>query len=95
MDTLTASPYNLEFDELIIARISAFNTYGQSPVSTLNTTGVNVRRIPDQMDVVQIVSKKQTEISLAWTALTGVETGNSDILSYNLFWDNATGTTNI
>ena len=32
---------------------------------------------------------------MSWTALTGAATGNSNILSYNLFWDNATGTSNI
>lgn len=26
-----------------------------------------------------------------WTALTGTQTGNSPILSYNLYWDNGSG----
>jgi hypothetical protein len=47
MDVLTASPYSLGFDELVIARVSAFNVYGWSGVSPLNTSGVNVRRKPD------------------------------------------------
>lgn len=30
-----------------------------------------------------------TQIQVDWTALTGTATGNSPILSYNLYWDNA------
>lgn len=30
-----------------------------------------------------------------WIALTGTATGNSDILSYDLYWDNASGTSSI
>jgi hypothetical protein len=30
-----------------------------------------------------------------WTELTGTATGNSAILSYNLYWDNGTGNSNI
>jgi hypothetical protein len=30
-----------------------------------------------------------------WTGLTGLSTGNSAILSYNLYWDNGSGTTNV
>lgn len=95
MSVLTTGPYNLAFDELIFARVKAFNVYGWSSVSPLNTSGIKIRRKPDQMAAVTIVSKKQTEISLSWTALTGAATGNSAILSYSLFWDNATGTTSI
>lgn len=34
-----------------------------------------------------------TEITVSWTALTAPATGNSDVLSYNLFWDNGSGGT--
>lgn len=30
-----------------------------------------------------------------WTTLTGLLSGDSNILSYNLYWDNGTGVTNI
>ena len=47
------------------------------------------------MGIVTVTSKLQTEISLAWTPLTSTATGNSLITSYNLYWDNASGVTNI
>jgi len=34
-----------------------------------------------------------TMIIVQWAALTGVLTGNSAILSYDLYWDNASGQT--
>jgi hypothetical protein len=36
-----------------------------------------------------------TQIEVDWTALTSTTTGNSPILSYNLYWDNGSGTTNL
>jgi hypothetical protein len=34
-------------------------------------------------------------IEVNWVELTGDATGNSDILSYNLYWDDGTGTIDI
>ena len=34
-----------------------------------------------------------TMITVQWAALTGVLAGNSAILSYDLYWDNASGQT--
>lgn len=46
------------------------------------------------MGPLSVVSKTETEISFAWSELTGSLTGNSDILSYNLYWDDNTGVVN-
>jgi len=40
-----------------------------------------------------IVDHTDTTITVQWLALNGVNTGNSPILSYNLYWDNASGAT--
>jgi len=47
------------------------------------------------MGAITVDSKIETEMSLSWTALEDPATGNSAIVSYNLYWDNASGTTNI
>lgn len=47
------------------------------------------------MGPLSVISKTETEITLAWSPLTGVATGNSLITSYNLYWDNNSGTVNI
>ena len=54
MDTLTQSPFNLAFNQLVLARVSAINTYGSSTPSTVNTIGARVRRVPDKMDAVTV-----------------------------------------
>ncbi len=43
------------------------------------------------MGPLSVVSKRETEITLSWSSLIGIATGNSDILSYNLYWDDNTG----
>ena len=47
------------------------------------------------MSVPTLSSRTKTSITIGWTALTGTSSGNSDILSYNLYWDNGSGTTTI
>ena len=38
-----------------------------------------------------ITSYTDSQITLTWTALTGTASGNSDILSYNVYWNDGTG----
>ena len=47
------------------------------------------------MGPLSIINNTKTEITLAWSALTGISTGNSEILAYSLYWDESTGITNI
>ena len=44
------------------------------------------------MGPISVISKTETEITLSWSSLTGVATGNSEITAYNLYWDNNSGT---
>jgi hypothetical protein len=89
---LTASPFNLPFDELIVAQVSAYNSYGWGATSAINTAGAKIRRVPDTMGVPLEVSRTDSTISIRWTALTGVKTGNSPITAYNLYWDTVPST---
>lgn len=44
------------------------------------------------MGPISVLYKTESEITLAWAPLTGyVQTGDSPIFAYNLYWDNATG----
>lgn len=38
----------------------------------------------------EVLSTENT-IEVAWVELEGLETGDSEILSYNLYWDDASG----
>ena len=57
----------------------------------MNDDGARIRQIPDKVPSLTIVSFTDTSASLAWTDLTGAQTGNSDLISYQLFYDDATG----
>jgi hypothetical protein len=95
MSVLTASPYLVEFDEVVVVRVSAKNSYGWSATSTPNTIGAQIRRKPDQMTAPVEVSRTDSTIVVSWAELTGATTGNSAITSYNLYWDNNTGTSSL
>ena len=95
MSVLAAAPYNYAYDSLVKVRISAINFFGTSPVSVVNSTGANTRRVPDKMAEITVTGKTENEIKISWTALTGTQTGNSVILGYTLYFDNASGTSNI
>lgn len=47
MSTLTASPYNYVFDQTVLVRVYATNSYGNGLTSIANTVGAKIRRVPD------------------------------------------------
>jgi hypothetical protein len=93
MSTLTAAPYSYAFDQLVVVRASAHNTYGYSTASSSNTIGAKIRSVPNAMAIPAVVSYSDTAISISWTALTAAATGNSAITAYNLQWDSGSGST--
>lgn len=44
------------------------------------------------MTVPTLTSVTEAAISIAWTALSSPDDGNSAILSYQVYWDNGSGT---
>lgn len=52
-------------------------------------------KTPSQMGPISVLSKTETEITLTWSSITGVATGNSAVTSYNLYWDNSNGLINM
>lgn len=73
-------------------RIKAHNSFGYGTVSSANTAGAKIRRIPDTMSAPTITAYSDTSITVSWTPLSSPNNGNSDILSYRLRWDSGTGT---
>ena len=47
------------------------------------------------MGPISVVSKTETMVSLQWSTITGIATGNSDITAYKLYWDDNSGTPDI
>ena len=92
MSVLEATPYSYLQGDAIYARITAFNSYGPGEESEVNTGGAALRTKPHKMSAV--TKGSSTSISLMhveWTALIAPANGNSNILSYNLVWDNNSG----
>jgi len=92
MSTLTAAPYSYAFDDLVLVRVLASNLYGDSAYG-YNTGTARIRSIPDKMPNITIDSYSDIEIVISWASLTGVASGNSDIVSYNLYWNAGNSTT--
>lgn len=46
MSALTQSPFNLSFDQLVVVRVTAVNSYGPSTPSLVNTQGARIRQVP-------------------------------------------------
>jgi hypothetical protein len=66
MDVLTAAPYNLEYDQLIIAKVRAVNSFGDSDWSELNDEGVMVRSVPFQMPTMETIYTITTQIQISF-----------------------------
>jgi hypothetical protein len=92
---LTASPYNLAFQQLVRAKVRPVNFYGIGPWNEFNTVGAKIRQVPSQMGPISLIRKSETMIEVAWQELTGVHTGDSVITAYTLYWDNNSGTPDI
>lgn len=92
----TEEPYLLGFDSLVVARVTASNSYGSALLaSPVNTEGVKIRSAPSSMTAPSQVYSTDSTIKVEWQPLEGVQTGNSLILSYNLYWDNGSGVSSI
>lgn len=93
MDVLTGT-YAYTFDALVLVRVSARNMYGFGTPG-YNLGSARIRSKPAQMAVPVITSYSDSQIVVSWTDLTGTDTGNSPITSYNLYWNDGTGDADI
>ncbi len=93
MSILTASPYSLAFNQLILAKISATNSFGEQTLSPANPAGALVRRVPDAMSTVTLTASTRDSMTVSWSALSGSASGNSAVTAYELRWDSGSGST--
>ena len=94
LSVLTASPYSLVQGATIIAQVQPVNVIGTG-TSNENTSGALIVVVPLKPTSAPSrvnSSSTKTAIGLSYSALTGTNTGGSAILSYELQWDQGTGT---
>ena len=91
--SLMANPFDLLQGDLVVAKITATNTYGTSAESVLNTEGALIEVVPHKPPTIPRKGWATNEnvIEIFYDALTGVKTGGSSILSYVVLWDQGLG----
>ena len=87
-ETLLLAPFELEFDDLIVARVRAHNSRLWSDWSDGNTVGEKIKTEPRFMSAPQRDSATNTQkIVVNWEAIGSPEDGNSAVISYSLEYD--------
>ena len=93
MATLTAAPFSLAIGSTVVARVSASNAKGASPLSPANTAGAVAQAAPTAGPAAaRGGATTATQIEVTWPPIaTSPADGGATITSYELYWDGATG----
>ena len=93
LTTLRDPPFSLAYGALVQVRVQAQNANGWGSLSQVNLDGARIQTEPVQMSApVMGDQTSTTEIQVTFTALTTDQvTGGAAIDSYNLQWDQGTG----
>jgi hypothetical protein len=91
--TLSASPYLLELNESINAKIISINVYGES-VQSASGSGALMKFVPDApVDLTNDdATTSETVIRFTWS--DGASNGGNTILDYTVYWDQGSGNGN-
>ena len=84
--------FGYQFRELVEVKIMAYNLYGWSRnYSPVNAVGALTRVEPVQAGQIFVSPLDTTtkQVGVYWSALLAADTGDSNIISYNLQWDQA------
>lgn len=92
MATFRTSPYTLAQGTLIEIKVAALNSNGWSSFSSDSTGSALVEYKPTVSTApTEDAATDDTQLIVDYAELTGVATGGSSILEYELSWDNASG----
>lgn len=90
-EVLLQEPFSYEFDDLVVARVRAYNSRGWSEYSDSNTVGVRIQTEPRTMSTPQRGNSTCPEmIAVSWQPISAPDNGNSAVLSYSLEYDAGT-----
>ncbi len=85
MSTLTALPFALLQNTLIVAKVQATNEVGSGLISDPNISGATIALVPHKPPTPPtMLTQSSTSISVTMPSVTPTETGGSTILSYHL-----------
>lgn len=88
---LRASPFNLGLQDLVVARVAAYNERGWGAKSAANVAGALIQTEPSKMDSpARGASTGVDQLEITWSLLTSPEDGHSAVTTYALYWDAGT-----
>lgn len=91
--TLRAAPFNLVQGDSVYAIVRAVNLIGEGTYSEPNSIGAIIEDVPSQMAApLRGTSTSESQLHVTWAELTGIDTGGTNIDSYNVKWDQGDGT---
>jgi hypothetical protein len=96
MVTLRTLPFNLEYLDPVVVKITAHNQRGWSEAYPLNDELTGAPYIQTEPLVILAPTEgfatSRSMIEILWTAVVPPNDGGSPVLSYNLYWDRGVGT---
>ena len=87
---LTTTPYSLAWGNHVFAKVAAINIFGISVVS-LEGNGAKIITYPDAPILLAEESTRRTPTGLTLTWADGVADGGSEIIDYQVSYDEASG----
>jgi hypothetical protein len=91
VSVLRASPYNLGLQDLVVARVAAYNERGWGATSAANGAGALIETEPNKMNSPgRGASTGVDQLEITWSLLTSPDDGYSPVTTYALYWDGGT-----
>lgn len=91
VSVLRVAPYELILQDLVVARVRAYNERGWGSWSVDNAAGALIETEPSQMASPTRGSATGTDrLELEWTLLVSPDDGYSAVTTYALYWDAGT-----
>jgi hypothetical protein len=91
LTVLRAAPFELDYPELVFAKVRSMNINGWSSFSEINADGAKILTEPTTVGTPRRGSlTDENYIHIEWDALVDDELRGSEITSYYLQWDKGT-----
>ena len=90
ISTLLNEPFSLTWGSSVVAKVVAYNLYGDSLTSESGNGAVIITYADAPLNLQETVtSRTASSITFSWTA--GFKNGGSSVTSYHLIYDSASG----
>lgn len=92
MQALRATPFNLAWGQDVYAKVAAINAYGVS-LTSVEGNGAKIITYASAPILLGEDYSKRTATSLSLTWSPGSQNGGSEVIDYQISYDNASGAT--